>query len=121
MCCTAKQCIRRKGRPFRNAFVTLIRSSGYLPALQGLICSLAKSNPHSHLIIIAPESDVQRFTATEMEYLRHNASVPGLSVEYKIVDNIEMPNYMDPRYHLNWIKLQAWNLTDWDALIMVGW
>lgn len=65
-------------------------------------------------------TDIQRLATTDLEYLKHNASLPGLSVEYITVEDIDFPNHFNPRFHLNWIKLRAWNLTAWDAIIMVS-
>eukprot|EP00878_Enallax_costatus_P031162 GHUV01034054.1.p1 GENE.GHUV01034054.1~~GHUV01034054.1.p1 ORF type:complete len:172 (-),score=37.96 GHUV01034054.1:249-764(-) len=120
LCCTAQECVRRKARPPRHAFLTTARSSPYVAAVKGLACSLAKSNPGSHLIIMGGASDSERLSAEQLDYLQHNAGLPGLTVEYKIVRDIDFPNYDNPRFHLNWIKLQAWNLTKWDAIIMVS-
>eukprot|EP00878_Enallax_costatus_P018123 GHUV01019068.1.p1 GENE.GHUV01019068.1~~GHUV01019068.1.p1 ORF type:complete len:417 (+),score=85.73 GHUV01019068.1:372-1622(+) len=119
LCCTAQECVRRKARPPRHAFLTTARSSPYVAAVKGLACSLAKSNPGSHLIIMGGASDSERLSAEQLDYLQHNAGLPGLTVEYKIVRDIDFPNYDNPRFHLNWIKLQAWNLTKWDAIIMI--
>eukprot|EP00878_Enallax_costatus_P037303 GHUV01042126.1.p1 GENE.GHUV01042126.1~~GHUV01042126.1.p1 ORF type:complete len:289 (+),score=73.36 GHUV01042126.1:291-1157(+) len=119
VCCTAQQCISRKAIPRKNAFLTTARSSPYVAAAKGLACSLAKSNPGSHLIVMGGASDSERLSSEQLDYLKHKASLPGLTVEYRIVRDIDFPNYDNPRFHLNWIKLQAWNFTDWDAIIMV--
>lgn len=104
----------------KNTFLTTARASNYVQALKGLVCSLAKSNPGSHLIVMGATSDSNRLSQEELEYLKHNASMPGLTVKYLTVADIDFPNYDNPRFHLNWIKLQAWNLTEWDAIIMVS-
>lgn len=104
----------------KNTFLTTARASRYVQAVRGLACSLAKTNPGSHLIVMGAPSDSNRLSTSDMAYLKHNASVPGLTVKYVIVPDIDFPNYFTPRFHLNWIKLHAWNLTEWDAIIMVS-
>lgn len=119
LCCTGDNCSYKPYMQRRNTFLTTARSSKYVQAVKGLACSLAKSNPGSHLIIMGTASDTQSLTAAELDYLKHNASLPGLDVEYKTVNDIDFPNHENKRFHLNWVKLQAWNLSEWDAIIMV--
>ena len=39
--------------------------------------------------------------------------------EWRLVKDIQLANKLNPRFGLNWVKLQAWEQTDLDAIIMV--
>lgn len=72
------------------AFLTSMRTKQYVPAAKSLACSLAKTNPHSHLIVLGAEGD--NLTAGYIESLRFE-SRQGLTVEYVVVPDLAFPSY----------------------------
>ncbi|KAK9834828.1 hypothetical protein WJX81_001894 [Elliptochloris bilobata] len=91
----------------RRAFVATLRSAEYIMGLRELHCSLAHTNVGVPLIVMGVKGDLDAATRAEVEAL----------AEYRLVEDIVIPNL--GRYHLNWVKLRAWELEEYDALILL--
>jgi hypothetical protein len=55
-------------------------------------------------------------TKEQQQFVR-DLSSPQLTVEYRTVPNINITNEFSPRFGLNWIKLNSWNMTEFDTII----
>jgi len=92
----------------RRAIVTLIRTEKYLPLLDHLACSVAKSNPDVEFAVMATRS-MSPITARKLEER-------GLKLIY--VEELEYPNVYEQRFRHNWLKVQAWDLP-YDEILLV--
>jgi hypothetical protein len=66
------------------------------------------------LIVMGVEGD--DLTAAHKQFIR-DLSSPQLTVEYRTVPDIKIKNEFSPRFGLNWIKLNSWNMTEFDTVI----
>ena len=92
----------------RRAIVTLMRTEKYLPLLDHLACSVAKSNPDVEFAVMATRS-MSPITARKLEER-------GLKLIY--VEELEYPNVYEQRFRHNWLKVQAWDLP-YDEILLV--
>lgn len=44
-------------------------------------------------------------------------STANLTVEYRVVPDIKLQNDFNPRFGLNWVKLNSWMMTEFDTVI----
>jgi hypothetical protein len=109
-CCQGKACLSLN-RGNKHAFLASLRSPGYIPLLRELHCSLQKSNPGVPLIVIGAEGDLEETAVSEIRALNNT--------RYQIVPDLEFPNRLSRRFSLNWIKLRAWEMEEYDAIIML--
>ena len=93
----------------RRAIVTLMRTERYLPLLDHLACSVAKSNPDLEFAVMVTRS----ISPTMVRKLREER---GLKLLY--VDELQFPNSYEPRFRYNWLKLRAWELP-YDEILLV--
>ena len=107
-CCSGIECIETSSG--RHAVLTTLRSDNYLPLLQALRCSLKKSNPNLTVIVAIVEGDLSPSTVEAIEQL-------DVSVVYW--KDIRYANTRSPRFELNWVKIRAWEMVEYDALLMV--
>lgn len=81
-----------------------------MTGLRELHCSLQRSNPDIPLIVISVDGDLDEQCISEIERF----------ATYRTVQEIRQPpNIRNPRFGLNWMKLRAWELIEYDALIML--
>ena len=106
-CCQTDSCLTDNRS--RHAFVTSLRSEDYLVGLQELACSLNRSNPGVPLIVLGVEGDLSSDTIAEIKQV----------AEYQLVEDISINNTHHPRFALNWMKIRAWAMTEYDAIIML--
>jgi hypothetical protein len=66
------------------------------------------------LIVMGCEGD--DLTAEHKQFIR-DLSSPNLTVEYRAVPDIKIVNKYSPRFGLNWVKLNSWNMTEFDTII----
>ena len=102
-----EECVPKDSK--RHAFLTTVRTSEYLPLLHELQCSLHKHEPTAHLIVAAVAGDLP---AEAVHEIKRRA-------EYMELEDIGYKNDLQPRFGKNWIKLRAWGLEQYDALIML--
>ena len=93
----------------RHAFLTTVRTSEYLPLLHELQCSLHKHEPTAHLIIAAVAGDLP---AEAIDEIKSRA-------EYMEFEDLAYRNDLQSRFEKNWVKLRAWGLEQYEALIML--
>ena len=86
-----------------------MRDSAYLMLLRELHCSLQKSNPGVPLVILGCEGDL---TPGEADQVRQMG-------EYLLVPDVNITSLHTARFSRNWMKLQAWGLVMYDALILL--
>ncbi|WIA36569.1 hypothetical protein OEZ86_007861 [Tetradesmus obliquus] len=55
-------------------------------------------------------------TEQHKQFIR-DLSSSALQVEYRTVPDIKIKNDFSPRFGLNWIKLNSWNMTEFDTVI----
>ena len=79
--------------------------------LQELHCSLQKSNPGVPLIVFGAEGDLDEAAVSQIKALNNTS--------YRIVQDLAYSNRLSRRFSLNWIKLRAWEMEEYDAIIML--
>jgi len=116
-CCFTTDCLAatREGTIARHgidapkhAFVTSLRSPEYLVLLKDLHCSLRATNPGVPLIVLAVEGELASDIIADVQLFAASKEVP----------NVEFLS-AQPRYSKNWFKLNAWNLTEYESLILL--
>eukprot|EP00891_Asterochloris_glomerata_P007498 jgi/Astpho2/7498/Aster-x0323 len=97
----------------RHCSQTKYRQQGFdrlLACLQELACSLNRSNSGIPLHILAVGGDLS-------PGVEQRASQLGTFI---FVEDLRHENYKhDGRYTLNWLKLRAWELQEWDAIVLL--
>jgi hypothetical protein len=101
---------RDKGR---YAILTTLRNDAYLPFLDNLLCSLEKSNPRIDIIVATKQGDL---SASVESTVRNSLGAKGKLIYW---EDYTFSNNVHSRYALNWIKLRAWEMEEYDALLMV--
>eukprot|EP00877_Chromochloris_zofingiensis_P002761 jgi/Chrzof1/12486/Cz06g36010.t1 len=86
-------------------------SPGYMPMLKELHCSLQQTNPGVELIVLGAPGDLPGSVVSQINALTNT--------RYQAVQEIGFKNSLNERFALNWIKLQAWEMIDFNALIML--
>lgn len=66
------------------------------------------------LIVIGCEGD--DLTEEHRQFIR-SLSSSRFTVEYRAVPDIKISNKFSPRFGLNWVKLNSWNMTEFDTII----
>lgn len=109
-CCHDEGCVAPRTPP-RAAVVTYLRGADYLPLLQQLECTLARSNPGGlELAAMVVEGELDEALL---------ARVRELGITLLPVAALEYPNSYERRYSRNWVKIRAFGLTQYDALLLV--
>ena len=106
-CCHSADCISRSRG--RHAFLTTLRTEEYLILLRELHCSIRKHYHTIDFIVGAVAGDLSRETVREIESFANYTEFPEFS----------FPNRHSARFSKNWVKLQAWGLEQYDAIIML--
>ena len=108
-CCEDEECLKRdRGK---HAVLTTLRSDDYLPLLEHLACSLKNSNPGLKLLVATVKGDL---SAEILEKVRKISNV-----ELFYWDEYRIENTLRHRFALNWVKLRAWEMDEYDAILMV--
>ena len=108
-CCVDAECLPlSKGR---FAVLTTLRSNDYYPLLEHLSCSLQHSNPSLKLLTATVQGDLSANTLAEIRKL------PNVELIYW--DEFRVENALRARFSLNWVKLRAWEMDNWDVLLMI--
>jgi len=107
-CCHGVDCLRNRKNRF--AVVTYLTTGDYFPFLQQLECTLRKSNPKVEFAIMLPDGHAQDDMVQKIREL-------GIKIIH--VDDISYPNKYEHRFAGNWLKLRAFELTEYDAVILL--
>jgi len=107
-CCSASACTQP--RTGRSAIITYLRDDTYMNLFRQMECTLRKSNPDVELVIMVVKGELSPSVMTEFT---------TLNVTVRYVQPLDFPNYYEPRYGRNWMKIRAWDLTEWDALLLI--
>ena len=108
-CCIDSQCLARdKGR---YAVLTTLRSNEYLPLLVHLSCSLLHSNPSLKLLVATVKGDLKSEVEDRIKRLKN--------VNLIYWPEFKVDNALRARFSLNWVKLRAWEMDEWDMLLMI--
>lgn len=89
--------------------LSYMRTERYLPLIEQLHCSLRKSNPSVHLALMV----VKTIAPKMVEHLRSK------SIKLIFVDDLQFPNVYEPRFRYNWLKIRAFELEEYDAILLV--
>ena len=110
-CCAGASCVPpRAGGSGRVAVLSVLSTAEYLPLLLQLECTLRRSNPGVPLLVMATPGVLeppQRRLLTKLD------------VRLVDVEPLEFRNVYEPRFSRNWVKLRAFNLTEFDALLVL--
>ena len=96
-------------KDMKFAVVTSIRSAEYLIAVRDLHCSLQRTNPDLPLVVLGITEELENDVVNEIE---------GFAT-YRLIPNIRYGNTLNPQHSKNWFKLNVWNLTEYDAVVML--
>ncbi|KAK9787607.1 hypothetical protein WJX73_006503 [Symbiochloris irregularis] len=108
-CCHLEGCIRQKGKGSYTA-LTVLSSDKYLPLVQELACSVNRTNPGLLFTVLTVQG------ALSEEVVAAARAIANV----RFVEDLHFPHHMgDSRYGKNWLKLRAWELTEFDALILL--
>jgi hypothetical protein len=109
-CCEDEECLKRdKGR---HAVLTTLRSDDYLPLLENLACSLQHSNSDVRLLVATVKGDLSA------EVLQKAKAIPNVA-DIIFWDEYRIENTLRQRFALNWVKLRAWEMEEYDAILMI--
>ena len=92
----------------RRAFVTSLRSPEYLVLTKELSCSLSATNPGNPLIVLAVVNELSADVVEDVSTF----------AQYREVPNIEYPS-KEKRFGKNRFKMHAWNMTEYEAIVMI--
>ena len=107
-CCVDAGCLDiDKGR---YAVLTTLRTDKYLTLLRNLACSMKRANPAVELLVATVRGDLLEKTENDVRSL-------GAKLIYW--ENFELDNYRSKRFQLNWVKVRAWEMEQYDALLMI--
>jgi len=108
-CCVDAGCLAKdKGR---YAILTTLRSNDYLPLLVHLSCSVQHSNPLLKLLVATVKGDLSAQVEARIKKLKN--------VQLVFWPEFRVENALRARFSLNWVKLRAWEMDEWDMLLMI--
>jgi hypothetical protein len=107
-CCYGVDCLSTSKNRF--AVVTYLTTGDYFPFLQQLECTLRKSNPDVEFAIMLPNGHAEDGVEQKIQ---------NLGIKIIRVDDISYPNKYEHRFAGNWLKLRAFELTEYDAVILL--
>jgi hypothetical protein len=81
-----------------------------LPLLEKFVCAFKKSNPKLKLLVATVKGDLSAPTL---------AKFSKLDVELIFWDELAFPNAKSARFALNWVKIRAWEMDEYDSILMV--
>lgn len=106
-CCQGVDCLQPE-KP--SIILTTLRNDEYLPLLKSLVCTFRQSNLNATLAVATVEGDLSQVTLL---------AVKDLNVEIIIWKELKFPNTKSPRFALNWVKIRAWEMSQYDSILMV--
>ncbi len=108
-CCEDEECLKKdRGN---HAVLTTLRSDDYLPLLEHLACSLKHSNPGVKLLVATVQGDLSA------EIIEKAKAISNVEVFFW--DEFRIENTIRHRFALNWVKLRAWEMEEYDAILMI--
>lgn len=109
-CCSDFDCLIKDKKQY--AVLTTLRSDEYFPLLVRFSCSFKMSNPNTELIVATVRGDLSRNVLKRIKLL---------SSQIRLIfwEELKFDNYLQKRYSLNWVKIRAWTMTEYDAIVMV--
>lgn len=110
VCCTGITCLSKDLG--RYAVLTTLRSDDYIEYLINFQCTLHRSNPSIELIVATVKGDLSDDIIKKVQSL-------GKNVRLLYWDEYKFQNYLRSSYSLNWVKIRAWDMTDYDAILMI--
>jgi len=87
-----------------------MRTEEYLPLVDHLHCSLSKSNPSLEFAVMVTRSISSRL-ASKIEDMHRTTLI--------YVDDLQYQNTYEERFRYNWLKIRAFELTQYDAVLLV--
>jgi hypothetical protein len=109
-CCRALECLKEdKGR---HAVLTTLRTDSYFPYLKRFACSVRKSNPNVEMIVASVRGDLSKPVIDAINSL-------GFNITLIYWDEFRLANSLKARYSYNWVKVRAWDMMNYDAIIML--
>jgi hypothetical protein len=96
-------------RSDRNIVLSYMRTEEYLPLVDQLQCSLRRSNPGLRLALMVVKSISPRM----VEKLRSR------NIKLIFVEDLQFPNLYEPRFRYNWLKIRAFELEEYDSILLV--
>lgn len=108
VCCEAAAC--SKPKTSRVAALTYIRTEKYFPLLQQLECTVRSSNPGLELVLMYVKGELSPLSLKWAE--RRNLTLIQ-------VPDLSFPNSYAARYGRNWLKIRAYGLTQYDAVLIL--
>ena len=108
-CCVDEDCLEKdRGR---YAVLTTLRSNDYLPLLHHLACSLKNSNPGVTLLVATVKGDLSE------EIIKQVQGIKNAKLMYW--EEFRFENTLRQRFALNWVKLRAWEMDEYDMILMI--
>lgn len=108
-CCVDDECLKNDRGNY--AVLTTLRTDTYLPLVEHLACSLQHSNPDKTLLVATVKGDLSD------SVLRSLNALPNAKVHYW--EEFRAENKFRERFALNWVKIRAWEMTEYDAILML--
>jgi hypothetical protein len=108
-CCVDEECLKNDNGNY--AVLTTLRTDTYLPLVQHLACSLKNSNPNQKLLVATVKGDLSDAVISTL------SSISNIKIYYW--DEFRVENKLRERFALNWVKLRAWQMTEYDAILML--
>lgn len=93
----------------RNIVLSYMRTEQYLPLVEQLHCSLQKSNPGVRLALMV----VKTISPRMVEQLRSR------NIKLIFVEDLQFPNIYERRFRYNWLKIRAFELEEYDSILLV--
>lgn len=106
-CCDTYQCIGT-GKP--NIVLTTLRNDAYLPLLKTLYCTFTVSNPNVTFVVATVRGDLSESTLDAVHAMR---------IQIVFWDELKFRNKKSPRFELNWVKIRAWEMVEYGAILMI--
>lgn len=110
MCCAGVDCLHTAVTPPRRAILTYLRDDFYLPLVQQLECTLRRAMPSMELAVMVIEGELSEHSMSVLRQLK-TTIIP--------VNPLNIENYYESRFSKNWLKIRAWELDQYDALLLV--
>lgn len=107
-CCQGTSCLNP--RTGRTAVVTYIRDEKHFPLFEQLECTLRRTMPEMELAAMTVDGDLAECTLSKMR---------AMNVTLHHMNPLEFDNFYERRFAKNWLKVRAWELVDYDAVLLV--
>ena len=114
VCCTGVDCLQMQnsaGRPqSRRAILTYLRDDMYLPLVQQVECTLRRVMPSMELAVMVIDGELSAHSMLVLQQL---------NITIIPVNPLNIQNYYESRFSKNWLKIRAWELDQYDAILLV--